>query len=106
LYDKKVAGIAHKTLLPTYDIFDEYRYFEPAYEWNVLPFKGKKLAVTVCEDIWNIAENPLYRATPMDLLMQQEPDIMINLSASPFDYIHTDNRISVIKDNVSRYKLP
>lgn len=106
LYDKKVAGIAHKTLLPTYDIFDEYRYFEPAYEWNVLPFKGKKLAVTVCEDIWNIAENPLYRATPMDLLMHQEPDIMINLSASPFDYIHTDNRISVIKDNVSRYKLP
>jgi NAD+ synthetase len=106
LADKKIAGIAHKTLLPTYDIFDEYRYFEPAYSWNVLEYKGKRLAVTVCEDIWNVDDNPLYRGCPMDMLIQQQPDIMINLSASPFDYIHADNRMNVIRKNVAKYKLP
>ncbi|TDH26075.1 NAD+ synthase [Segetibacter sp. 3557_3] len=106
LYDKQVKGEVHKTLLPTYDIFDEYRYFEPAYEWKVLEFKGKRLAVTICEDIWNLGDNPLYRSAPMDKLMEQNPDLMINLSASPFDYIHEEERQSIIKANVLKYKLP
>ncbi len=106
LYKQKIQGIAHKTLLPTYDIFDEYRYFEPAYEWNIMHFKGKKLAVTICEDIWNIADNPLYRICPMDALAQQQPDIMINISASPFDYIHAESRLNIVKENVAKYKLP
>ncbi len=106
LYEKKIAGIAHKTLLPTYDIFDEYRYFEPAYEWNVIPFKGLRLAITICEDIWNIEDNPLYRICPMDQLMPGAPDLMINISASPFDYGHAEGRISTIKRNVAHYKLP
>lgn len=106
LYEKEIKGEVHKTLLPTYDIFDEYRYFEPGFDWNVLEFKGKKLAVTICEDIWNINDNPLYRVCPMDKLMEQNPDIMINLSASPFDYIHEEERKSVVKSNVLQYKLP
>jgi len=106
LYEKEIKGEVHKTLLPTYDIFDEYRYFEPGFEWNVLEFKGKRLAVTICEDIWNINDNPLYRVCPMDKLMEQNPDIMINLSASPFDYIHEEERKSVVKSNVLQYKLP
>ncbi|GEO10682.1 NAD+ synthase [Segetibacter aerophilus] len=106
LYEKEIKGEIHKTLLPTYDIFDEYRYFEPAFEWHVLEFKGKRLAVTICEDIWNINDNPLYRICPMDKLMEQQPDLMINLSASPFDYIHEEERKSVIKANVIKYKLP
>jgi NAD+ synthase (glutamine-hydrolysing) len=106
LYEKEIKGEVHKTLLPTYDIFDEYRYFEPAFDWHVLEFKGKRLAVTICEDIWNINDNPLYRICPMDKLMEQRPDIMINLSASPFDYIHEEERKSVIKSNVIKYKLP
>lgn len=106
LYNNEVLGEVHKTLLPTYDIFDEYRYFEPAFNWNILEFKGKKLAVTICEDIWNINDNPLYRICPMDMLMQYQPDIMINLSASPFDYIHEEERKAVIKANVLKYKLP
>ena len=87
-------------------MFDEYRYFEPAFEWNVIDFKGKKLAITICEDIWDIDDNPLYRISPMDKLIEQNPDIMINLSASPFDYIHEEERKSVIKANVLKYKLP
>jgi NAD+ synthase (glutamine-hydrolysing) len=106
LYDRKIKGISNKTLLPNYDIFDEYRYFEPAFSWNVLPFKGKKLAVTICEDIWDIGENPLYRVSPMDELMKQQPDIMINLSASPFDYLHASGRKEIVRKNALKYKLP
>jgi NAD+ synthase (glutamine-hydrolysing) len=106
LYEQKVQAIAHKTCLPNYDVFDEYRYFEPAYNWNVIEFKGKKLAVTICEDIWNLGDNPLYRICPMDELMKQQPDVMINLSASPFDYTHDEDRKATIKANVEKYKLP
>ena len=106
LYDKKIKAIAHKTCLPTYDVFDEDRYFEPAYEWNVIEFKGKKLGVTICEDIWNLGDNPLYRVCPMDELMKQQPDIMINISASPFDYTHDEDRKAVVKATVTKYKMP
>ncbi|MES2893668.1 MAG: NAD+ synthase [Bacteroidota bacterium] len=106
LYDKQVLAVVHKTLLPTYDIFDEYRYFEPAYEWNVIEFKGKKIALTICEDIWNLGHNPLYRICPMDKLMDQHPDLMINISASPFDYTHDEDRKATVKANVNKYKLP
>lgn len=106
LHQGKVQGVSHKTLLPNYDVFDEYRYFEPAYSWQVIPFKGKKLAVTICEDIWNLGDNPLYRICPMDELMKQSPDIMINISASPFDYDHDEDRKEVIRLNVLKYKLP
>ena len=106
LYEGKVQGVAHKTLLPNYDVFDEYRYFEPAYNWNIIPFKGKKIAVTICEDIWNLGDNPLYRVCPMDELMKQSPDLMINISASPFDYDHDEDRKEVMRLNVLKYKLP
>ncbi len=106
LYNGKVHGMAHKSLLPNYDIFDEYRYFEPAYNWNVIEFKGKRIAVTICEDIWNLGDNPLYRVCPMDMLMLQSPDIMINISASPFDFNHDEDRIEVVRLNVMKYKLP
>lgn len=106
LYEKEIKAEIHKTLLPTYDVFDEYRYFEPAFDWQVVPFKGKRLAITICEDIWNLGDNPLYRICPMDKLMEQQPDIMLNISASPFDYTHDEDRKSVIKANVVKYKLP
>ena len=106
LYDNKIQAEIHKTLLPTYDVFDEYRYFEPSFDWKVIDFKGKKLAVTICEDIWNLGDNPLYRICPMDKMMDQHPDVMINLSASPFDYTQNNNRRKIIKANVTKYKLP
>jgi NAD+ synthase (glutamine-hydrolysing) len=106
LYEQEIKAEIHKTLLPTYDVFDEYRYFEPAFEWKVVEFKGKKIAVTICEDIWNLGDNPLYRICPMDQLMHQQPDLMLNLSASPFDYTHDEDRKAVIKANVLKYKIP
>ena len=106
LYDKEIKGVVHKTCLPNYDVFDEYRYFEPAYEWKVLHFKGKKIALTICEDIWNLGDNPLYRVCPMDELIRQHPDLMINISASPFDYDHDEDRKEVVRQNVLKYHLP
>ncbi len=106
LYEKEIKAVAHKTCLPNYDVFDEYRYFEPAYNWDVIEFKGKKLAVIICEDIWNLGDNPLYRNCPMDELMKQQPDIMLNLSASPFDYTHVEDRKAIVKLNIQKYKLP
>jgi NAD+ synthase (glutamine-hydrolysing) len=106
LYEKEIKGVAHKTCLPNYDVFDEYRYFEPAFEWNVIPFKGKKIALVICEDSWNMGDNPLYRVCPMDQLIRQHPDLMINISASPFDYDHDDDRKEVVRQNVLKYHLP
>src|SRR2546428_4339835 len=56
LHDRQIKAEVHKTLLPTYDVFDEYRYFEPSFDWKVIEFKGLKLAVTICEDIWNLGD--------------------------------------------------
>jgi len=106
LYEKEIKGVAHKTCLPNYDVFDEYRYFEPAYEWKVIPFKGKKIALVICEDSWNLGDNPLYRVCPMDQLIRQHPDLMINISASPFDYDHDEDRKEVVRQNVLKYHLP
>lgn len=106
LFEREIKQVVHKALLPNYDIFDEYRYFEPAREFKCIDFKGKRLAVTICEDIWDLVEDPLYRCAPMEMLMEQQPDIMINLSASPFDYTHADDRLAVVKKNVLRYGIP
>lgn len=106
LYEKEIKGEVHKTLLPNYDVFDEYRYFEPAFNWNCLEFKGKKLAVTICEDIWNMGENPLYLHTPMEELVTQSPDVMINLSASPYNYAQDVVRNNIVKAHTLKYHLP
>ncbi len=107
LYDGQVLGVQHKALLPTYDIFDEYRYFEPATEFKVVDFNGKRIALSVCEDIWNVGnENPLYTICPLDEMMDQHPDFILNISASPFDADHAETRIHTIRANVQRYQIP
>lgn len=107
LADGKVKFTQHKTLLPTYDIFDEYRYFEPSKDWNIVEYKGKKIALTVCEDIWDVGVlDPLYTVIPLDEMMKFKPDLIINVSASPFNYDQAKQRIHIVKSNVQRYKIP
>lgn len=106
IYQQKIQAVVHKTLLPTYDVFDEYRHFEPASKWHTVLFKEKKLAITICEDIWDLVDNPMYKSCPMDKLMAEHPHIIINLSASPFDYTHITDRKAIVKANVLKYKLP
>ncbi len=102
----KVQQVVHKALLPTYDVFDEYRYFEPARNFSCVDYKGLKIALTICEDLWNINDNPLYVSSPMDILVLEDPELMINIAASPFSYKHDDDRVKVLSDNCRKYGLP
>jgi NAD+ synthase (glutamine-hydrolysing) len=102
----QVKAIVNKALLPNYDIFDEYRYFEPSTEFSCIDFKGHRIALTICEDLWNTIENPLYVTRPMDMLIKEQPDVMINIAASPFAYNHDEERIAILSDNAKRYQLP
>ena len=104
--DGKIQSKHHKSLLPNYDIFDEYRYFEPNIIFKTIDYKGRRLAITICEDLWNIGDDLLYRNNPMDELMKSKPDIIINIAASPFHYNQASNRKSVLKQNVEKYGLP
>jgi NAD+ synthase (glutamine-hydrolysing) len=107
LADGEVKYTQHKTLLPTYDVFDEYRYFEPAKEWGVVAYKGKTIALTVCEDIWDVGTNdPLYTIIPADRMMPFNPDFIINVSASPFNYKHAATRMELMRANMERYGIP
>lgn len=106
LADGKVSDIIHKSLLPTYDVFDEYRYFEPNTDFHCVDYKGKKLAITVCEDIWNLGVDDLYRIKPMDVLINEKPDVIINIAASPFHYEQAGRRKKIMKANVDKYNLP
>lgn len=104
--DGELKAITKKALLPTYDVFDEYRYFEPNTVFKTINYKGKRIALTICEDLWNINDNPLYVSCPMDELIKENPDVMINIAASPFNYQHDENRIKILSDNAKKYKLP
>ncbi len=106
LADEKVAAVRNKTLLPNYDIFDEYRYFEPNNIFEVIDFKGVKIALTVCEDLWNVDDNPMYQINPMDELIKQQPDLMINIAASPFNKNQQETRTQIMQTNVTKYNIP
>ncbi len=106
LQDGKVSQVCNKALLPTYDVFEEYRYFEPATKFQTVAYKGKKIALTVCEDIWNLDNFALYPSSPMDLLIKEEPDLMINIAASPFAWSRVEERMEVLSENSRKYQLP
>ncbi len=106
LENGKVTSEYHKTLLPNYDIFDEYRYFEPNRDFSLLEYKGLRFAVTICEDLWNTGSNPLYVKNPMEELAKLKPDAVINIAASPFHYNQEEVRKEVLRDNALKYNLP
>ena len=107
LADGRVQSLSNKTLLPNYDVFDEYRYFEPnRLPYEIVEYKGLRIALTICEDLWNIGEDPLYVRNPMDELSKLDPDILINIAASPFHYSQPETRLEVLKRNATTYSLP
>lgn len=106
LHQGKIRDIIHKALLPNYDVFDEYRYFEPGFDFHCIELNGTRIAVTICEDIWDMEDNPIYRFRPMDLLIKEQPALMVNLSASPFDYNHAESRAYIVGRNAVHYRLP
>ncbi|HKR03046.1 MAG TPA: NAD+ synthase, partial [Bacteroidia bacterium] len=106
LQDGKIKNVIHKTLLPTYDVFDEYRYFEPNKKFECIELNGTTIALTICEDLWNEEEDPLYTFCPMDELIKHAPEFIINIAASPFDYQHAEFRKAILKRNALKYNLP
>lgn len=113
LHEGKVKQLFHKTLLPTYDIFDEYRYFEPNKDFTVLEIQGYKIAVTICEDLWfeqpvdnAFSNSPLYSINPINELMKQEPDLVVNLAASPFSWSRQQVKMDIFRNNARKYRLP
>lgn len=106
LAEGKIQQVFHKGLLPNYDVFDEYRYFEPSDSFDILKFKGKRIAVTVCEDLWSLDDKTLYVKSPMEVLSEQQPEILINIAASPFSYNQRNERKSILAKNALQYDLP
>lgn len=113
LNDGKIQQTFYKSLLPTYDIFDEYRYFEPNTSYELLEFKGLKMAITICEDIWEnqpvanpFAQSRLYANSPMEHLITKNPEIIINIASSPFSYVQEGTRKGVLRINAEKYQIP
>ena len=102
----QVKQVVHKSLLPNYDVFDEYRYFEPASETHIIKWKNERIALTICEDLWDVEEDLLYQFRPMDTLALANPSLMINIAASPFNFKHAEKRKEILKKNATQYQLP
>jgi NAD+ synthase (glutamine-hydrolysing) len=113
MYNGAIQHVVNKSLLPTYDIFDEYRHFEPNKNFSAIEFGGKKLAITICEDLWDEQETQnefgrekLYQLSPLKELSALHPDLVINLSASPFSYNQENWRKNILVKNAINYQLP
>ena len=113
LFGGEIRKVFHKSLLPTYDIFDEYRYFEPNKDFSLLDFKGMKIAVTICEDLWfdqpvenAFSNSRLYTENPLKKLAALKPDLVINLAASPFSYLRQKVKTEIFTGNAKKFGLP
>lgn len=101
-----VVGSRKKSLLPDYDVFDEYRYFEPNRTIQCIELQNIKIALTICEDLWDNDYDNSYKGDLMLELAQEKPDLIINIAASPFSYIHYEKRLTVLGNNVLKANAP
>lgn len=107
--DGAIKAVQHKTLLPTYDVFDEDRYFQPASQHTPILFKDVNIGLSICEDIWtrgDILEKLSYQIDPLQLLSEKKPELLINISASPFAVGKEHIRQELVKEQTRRHKLP
>lgn len=105
----KILFQANKSLLPTYDVFDEHRYFDPAEAIKTIPFKNEVLGISICEDAWNDPEmwyRPIYTIDPISSLAEKGASIFINISASPFHLGKDSIRFRLLKNHVKKHKKP
>lgn len=106
--DGRILGFYNKRLLPTYDVFDERRYFEPGREPKIWEIKGKKVGLLICEDIWKHSGlvDTRYRYDPVVDLVPYQPDMVLNLSASPYQYDKPDVRVRVCANAAKTLQCP
>jgi NAD+ synthase/NAD+ synthase (glutamine-hydrolysing) len=107
--DHRVLHQVHKQLLPTYDVFDEHRHFEPGQPSPPFLYKGHRLGLTICEDVWNdkdVFHNRLYAFDPVDRLAQAGMDLLINIAASPFHKGKIDFRDNMLSTIAAKHQIP
>jgi NAD+ synthase (glutamine-hydrolysing) len=109
IHGGQVGPAFHKTLLPTYDVFDEDRYFEPAREPGVLESNGWRLGISICEDVWNdrdFWQRRRYHIDPIEELTRKGAQAILNLSASPFTVGKQQMRERMLAQMASKYRVP
>ncbi len=109
IHQGKILGVKHKMLLPTYDVFDEGRYFEPGGAAPVFILKGKKIGISICEDIWNDREywgRSPYHLDPVLEQAKAGAQILVNISASPYSMGRAKVRRDVLKRQILKYQAP
>ncbi len=105
----EVIFTQHKSLLPTYDVFDEYRYFDVAEDLRTFSFNGTRIGITICEDAWNVPElwgDRKYDLDPVEELVEQGAELIVNISASPFYHNKQSIRYDMISAHVDRHHIP
>ena len=105
----RVAGRHDKTLLPTYDVFDEDRYFEPGRTLEPFEFRGRRLGLTICEEVWNDPDfwpRRLYATDPVCDLARKGADLLINISSSPFSIGKSALRLDMIRQEAAKNRVP
>ena len=108
-FNGKIQFVQHKTLLPNYDVFDEVRYFESAKDVHNFEFKGEKLGISICEDIWNDADywkQRLYERDPVQRLIDKGATVLINISASPYHFGRKDERREMLSVLTKTNNIP
>ncbi len=109
VFKGKIIDKQHKSLLPTYDVFDETRYFDPATEIQVIPFKNHKLGISICEDAWNDPDlwpRRFYPFNPLEILAKKGATLFINISASPFYVGKEEIRYRIIQNHAKKHHIP
>lgn len=109
LRDGAIVAKGYKSLLPTYDVFDETRYFEPAPQLQIVPFENHKIGISICEDLWNdeqVVARQLYPVNPVARMAEAGADMLVNLSASPYVMGKNTFRRKLIAHQAQRWKLP
>jgi len=109
LADRRIVSVHHKTLLPTYDVFDEGRYFDPAPEVHAVQFRGRRLGISICEDCWNDRlywRRRLYAVDPIEQLSGRGMEVLVNLSASPFAMGKRKIKEEMFAQIAARHRVP
>jgi NAD+ synthase (glutamine-hydrolysing) len=109
IYQGTLIHTQHKSLLPTYDVFDEARYFDSASKINVVPFKDEILGISICEDAWNDSElwpKRYYPFDPIERLVKKGSTLLINISASPFHVGKEEIRYRIFQNHAKKHKIP
>ncbi|HSW40858.1 MAG TPA: nitrilase-related carbon-nitrogen hydrolase, partial [Acidobacteriota bacterium] len=105
----KIRQVVYKSLLPSYDVFDETRYFEKAGQVSPVRFNNRTLGISICEDAWNSEEfrkKPLYPSDPIREQVEKGADLLINIAASPYEMGKPSLRFRMLRDHAVRHRVP